>query len=328
MNSSSDFSFIKSTSGSERLDSFVVAELEKEGRSTTRSQLQNLIKRGQVTVDGVVVQKPGITLREGNCVSGVLSEDREFNIAPYDAPLTVLFEDEHLIVVDKPADLVVHPGAGNRDKTLVNVLAHHFGKTVGEFPEPFRPGIVHRLDKDTSGVLVVARTVGVQASLQEQFSNRTVRRNYLALVMTTPRAAREVQRSSSGVIRTMITRDEKQRERMKVSEDKGRSAVTHWAVEENFAYGVLLRLKLETGRTHQIRVHMQHIGSPIVGDQVYGGPDILPRELELLSARFGRQALHAVTLGFEHPVTGESLFFESPVPEDMTLLIERFRDYK
>jgi 23S rRNA pseudouridine1911/1915/1917 synthase len=235
---------------------------------------------------------------------------------PEDIALDVLFEDEHVIVIDKPAGLVVHPGAGNPAGTLVNALLHR-DPSLEMLP---RAGIVHRLDKDTSGVMVVARTLAAHTALVEQLSARQVHRQYLAVVVGAL--------VSGGTANAPIDRHPRDRIRMAVRDD-GREAVTHYRLRERFRAHTLLECRLETGRTHQIRVHMQHLKHPIVGDPLYGGPLKLPRGAapELVDALrgFKRQALHAETLEFAHPVGGEPVRCTAPVPADMLALMQALR---
>jgi 23S rRNA pseudouridine1911/1915/1917 synthase len=221
----------------------------------------------------------------------------------------------------------MHPGAGNRDETLVNALVHRFGEQV-VFLSSGRPGIVHRLDKDTSGVVVVARDVETLNALSAQFAARTVGRAYKALVFSTPRAQRQINLSDRGKVDAAIGRHPTKRTSMAVVKEGGKRAVTNWGVVERMPYGTLIVARLETGRTHQIRVHMNHIHSPVIGDLTYGDFSGLPHELRMNAQRFGRQALHAYRIEFEHPVTKERLSFESPLPEDFRKLIDEFRAWK
>ena len=242
-------------------------------------------------------------------------------------PIKVIFEDQHLLVIDKPAGLVVHPGAGVRGGTLVNALLHHAPsiRTVGGAG---RPGIVHRLDKDTSGLLVVAKTEHAHRALVEAMQRRPVRRTYLALVWGDPR-------SGSGRIETAIGRDPRNRKRMAVVVRGGRPAITHWHVLERFGCAALLEVDLATGRTHQIRVHLAHAGHPVVGDAVYRGRakrqlSLRERERNVADALLGclpRQALHARELAFTHPVTGEERTFTSPIPEDLARALDLLRAF-
>ncbi len=300
----------------------------------SRSRLQALIREGHVAVSGVAVTDPGQKVPGGAAVTldlppPVAAEPQGEAIA-----LQVVYEDESLIVIDKPAGLVVHPAAGHETGTLVNALISHCGASLSGIGGVRRPGIVHRLDKDTSGLLVVAKTDRAHQGLALQFADhgRTgpLERAYLALVWGVP--AR-----THGTVEAALGRSSHNREKMAViSEERGRHAITHWSREEALPPGAkdpvaaLLRCELETGRTHQIRVHMAHIGHPLLGDEVYGSgfrtkaKRLSPAGQEAL-ARLGRQALHAAVLGFEHPVSGETLRFESALPEDMAALLSALR---
>jgi 23S rRNA pseudouridine1911/1915/1917 synthase len=237
---------------------------------------------------------------------------------PESIQLPVVYEDEHLMVINKPAGLVVHPAAGNWQGTLLNALLHH-APSLGELP---RAGIVHRLDKDTSGLLVVAKTMAAQTSLVRQLQARTVKREYRAIVWG------EVWHN--GTLETEIGRHPHARTRMAVTRTGGKPAITHYEVLERFAVHTYLRCRLETGRTHQIRVHMQHMGAPLVGDPVYGLRGILPNQaitptLREALKQFKRQALHATRLGLIHPASGETLEWQAELPDDMKALLEAMR---
>jgi 23S rRNA pseudouridine1911/1915/1917 synthase len=319
-----------------RLDRFLTDKLgaTPDFSGMTRSQVKLLIEGGAVTVDGALVGKAGTALKPGCTVAVTGSPDDPTHLAPYAAPLTVLYEDEVLIVIDKPAGLTMHPGAGNRDQTLVNALVAHFqAASARPTPELFnpehqqaglRPGVVHRLDRDTTGIVVVAKTTGALHHLSRQFAARTVGRGYLALVFSTPRGLRAVNTMDSGTIDAPIGRHPTRRTEMAITPE-GRRAVTHWRVRERFAYGTLLEARLETGRTHQIRVHFTSIGCPLVGDRTYGELSGLPLGLQRAAERFGRQALHAYRLEFEHPTKGTRLAFESAIPADFESLLGAFR---
>ena len=291
----------------------VLAELFPE---FSRSRLAAWIRDGDALLDGRQA-RPRDPVRGGEVVRLAARRQVETTAVPQDIPLRILFEDEHVLVVDKPAGLVVHPGAGNADGTLVNALLHRDPSLAA----PPRAGVVHRLDKDTSGVMVVARTLQAQAALVEQLSARGVHRQYLAVVVGAL--------VSGGTVDAPIDRHPRDRIRMAVRED-GREAVTHYRLRERFRAHTALECRLETGRTHQIRVHMAHARHPIVGDPLYGGPLRLPRGAsEALAAAlrgFGRQALHAETLEFTHPASGEPLRCTAPVPDDMLALLAALRE--
>ncbi|RDZ29586.1 23S rRNA pseudouridine(1911/1915/1917) synthase RluD [Lysobacter silvisoli] len=282
----------------------------------SRSRLAAWIKSGDARLDGREV-RPRDPVRGGETVSLQVTLEAQTHSAPEDIALDVLYEDEHVLVIDKPAGLVVHPGAGNPAGTLVNALLH---RDPGLAALP-RAGIVHRLDKDTSGVMVVARTLPAHTALIEQLSSREVHRQYLAVVVGAL--------VSGGTANAAIDRHPRDRIRMAVRED-GRDAVTHYRLRERFRAHTLLECRLETGRTHQIRVHMQHLKHPIVGDPLYGGPLKLPKGAsdELVEALrgFRRQALHAETLEFAHPIGGAPVRCSAPVPADMRELVRVLRE--
>jgi 23S rRNA pseudouridine1911/1915/1917 synthase len=290
----------------------VLAELFPE---YSRSRLSEWIKSGAALLDGNQA-RPRDPVRGGELVSLQVVLETQSHDAPEDIPLSVLYQDADVIVLDKPAGLVVHPGAGNPGGTLVNALLH-FDPGLAALP---RAGIVHRLDKDTSGVMVVARTLPAHTSLVAQLSERDVHRQYLAIVMGAL--------VSGGSISAPIDRHPRDRVRMAVRED-GRDATTHYRLRERYRAHTALECRLETGRTHQIRVHMQHLKHPILGDPLYGGALKLPKgasdELVAVLRGFRRQALHAETLEFAHPVSGAPVRCTAPVPEDMQQLMRALR---
>lgn len=281
----------------------------------SRSRLQRLIDQGSVLVDGRVRRRRD-RLRGGEEVRLRLAPEPGNACVPQPIALDILFEDEQLLVIDKPAGLVVHPAAGNRDGTLQNALLH-YSPQLDAVP---RAGIVHRLDKDTSGLLVVAKTLRAHKSLVDQLQGRSVYREYQALVQGVPVAG--------GTVDAPIGRDSRRRTRMAVVSG-GRPAVTHYRVRERFEAHTLLSVRLRTGRTHQIRVHMRHIRHPLVGDRSYGGRPRFPRGagVDLIDALqgFPRQALHAAALGCDHPATGAPLHWETPMPADMRGLLSLLR---
>ncbi len=291
----------------------VLAELFPE---FSRSRLAEWIKSGDARLDGATA-RPRDPVRGGQVASLDAVLETQTHALPEDIPLDVLYEDEQVFVLDKPAGLVVHPGAGNPNGTLVNALLFR-DPSLAALP---RAGIVHRLDKDTSGVMVVARTLQAHAALVEQLSARDVHRQYLAVVAGAMVAG--------GTVDAAIDRHPRDRLKMAVRED-GRDAVTHYRLRERFRHHTALECRLETGRTHQIRVHMAHIKYPIVGDPLYGGSLKLPRgaseELVAALRGFRRQALHAETLEFAHPATGEPLRVSAPVPADMRELMRLLRE--
>lgn len=314
--------------GYERLDKLIAASYQDQLGAPSRSQLKQWIEAGRVRVNGSVVTKAGALVAHGAQVEISPPEPSPLHAVPFEFPLEILFEDDALVVLNKPPGISMHPGAGDRERTLVNALVAHWGGMPSGFADKHRPGIVHRLDKDTSGVVVVAKTPAALASLSTQFAHRTIERRYLALVLSTPRGKRTVGSAESGTVETRLGRHPRHRTMMAVVQEGGRLARTEWQVVERFGYGVLVQLRLGTGRTHQIRVHMEHIGSPVIGDQVYGDFSSLPAPLKRAADQCGRQALHAASLAFDHPVTGSRLSFSAPPPADVARLVEFFRSFK
>ncbi|MEQ1952166.1 RluA family pseudouridine synthase [Mesorhizobium sp. CN2-181] len=316
----------------QRLDQWLAAAL---GGDFSRSRLQALIRQGAVRVSGNAVTEPKRKMAAGEEVEIVLPEPEPAEPRGENIPLDILYEDDELIVVNKPAGLVVHPGAGNWTGTLVNALIHHCGDSLSGIGGVRRPGIVHRLDKDTSGIMVAAKTDRAHKALSEAFADHgrdgDLERAYLALVWNIPSR-------TSGAVDAPLGRASDRVRRAVVPEgrDDSRHAVTHYSVLERFgetggcAQAALLECRLETGRTHQIRVHMAHIGHPLVGDRDYGTgfrtkANRLPEPARSIVEGFPRQALHAWLLAFRHPATGEIMHFEKPVPADFARLLETFR---
>lgn len=309
-----------------RVDKFLVLRLEK----SSRNRVQQAADAGCILVNGKPV-KSNYRVKPLDVVSVVMDRPRyELEILPENIPLDIVYEDEHLLVVNKPAGLVVHPGHGNYSGTLVNALAWHFRDNPDYDVSDPRMGLVHRIDKDTSGLLVVAKTPDAKTNLGKQFFNKTTKREYVAVVWGVPDP-------QQGTIVGNVGRNPKDRLQMTVFPDgsQGKHAVTHYEVLENLGYVSVVRCVLETGRTHQIRVHMKHIGHPLLNDARYGGDEILRGERSASYRKFvdncfavcPRQALHARTLGFVHPATGKEIFFSSDVPQDMTAMIDRWRTY-
>lgn len=309
-----------------RLDQWLSAAL---GDDFSRNRIQALIRHGLVAVAGATVKEPGRRLAGGETIEVALPEPEMPEPQGEDIALDILYEDASIIVVNKPAGLVVHPGAGNWTGTLVNALIHHCGKSLSGIGGVRRPGIVHRLDKDTSGVMVAAKTDKAHRILSEAFADHGVtgamRRVYAALVWGVPSRM-------SGVIDAPLGRASDRVRRAVVPAGRGdaRHAVTHFEVRQSFAeMASLVECRLETGRTHQIRVHMAHIGHPVIGDRDYGQAfrtkaNRLPQPLRGLVEAFPRQALHARLLEFMHPETGIAMRFEAPPPDDMRDLLAAF----
>jgi 23S rRNA pseudouridine1911/1915/1917 synthase len=308
-----------------RLDRFLTEQAANPALSRTR--LKHLIETGAVSINGHIITDAGAKLRQGQTIQLTIPPAIAPEPEGEHIPLTIVFEDEHLIIINKPAGLVVHPAAGHEHGTLVNALIAHCGNSLSGIGGVKRPGIVHRLDKDTSGLLVVAKTDAAHHGLSALFADhgRTMdlTRDYIALVWGKP------DRTQGSIIAPLGRHPHHREKQAVVSEDKGREAITHFTLEESFGTPPLIsmvRCALETGRTHQIRVHMAHIGCPIIGDDLYGAGFRTKASLLSDQAKAGltsltRQALHAQSLGFTHPITGENLIFEAPLPEDMEQFI-------
>lgn len=296
-----------------RLDLFISRQLDGE----TRTAVQRLIEAGNILVNGQIA-RPSTKLKGGEEIAIELPEPVEAEPQPEAIPLEVLYEDSELIVINKPAGMVVHPGPGNSSGTLVNALLAHCTDLSGIGGE-LRPGIVHRLDKGTSGVLVAAKSDRAHQGLSAQFHVHSVKRIYQALVFGSPQ-------TDTGKIEGTIGRHPTERLRQSGKAKNGKRAVTRWRVKERYARISLMELRLETGRTHQIRVHMTESGFPLLGDPLYPdggrGNNLADTRLKKMINQLGRQALHARTLGFMHPTTGEYLEFTTEMPEDMRALCE------
>ena len=337
-----------------RLDVYLTDKIA----NATRAKVQRGIREGRVSVNGRVETRPSYGVQPGDELACRIMRPPPIDVEPEDIPLVVIFEDDHLLVIDKPAGMVVHPAYGHRSGTLVNALLHHVGagpiradadavlasadedddeevpglSTVAAGPRfegdpTVRPGLVHRLDRDTTGLMVVAKNDVAHAVLAKQFADRTIRRRYLAIVWGVPDPP-------AGRVETWLGRDPRDRKKVAVvPEGKGKWAATTYELEEPLTHTSVVSFRLETGRTHQIRVHAGHIGHAVLGDRTYGGdrvrygPDTAARRAFLanLLAVLPRQALHAHTLGFRHPATGEDLDFASPMPADMAHVLERLR---
>ncbi|MGV1828767.1 RluA family pseudouridine synthase [Agrobacterium vitis] len=317
-----------------RLDAWLAASL---GGDLSRNRVKALIEQGAVFVNGTAVTEPKRKIKPGDQLVIAMPEPEDPEPKGEDIPLTVLYEDKDLIVLSKPAGLVVHPGAGNWTGTLVNALIYHCGDSLSGIGGVKRPGIVHRLDKETSGVMVVAKNDIAHRHLADQFADHgrsgPLERAYQALVWGRPRGLR-------GTIDAALGRagDRTKRTVKREDTDDAREAITHYQVMERYGekpdatcLASLVECRLETGRTHQIRVHMAHIGHPLIGDPEYGAAfktkaNLLPDAAKAVVNNFHRQALHAYLLAFEHPTTGEVMHFEAAIPDDMETIIRALRD--
>jgi 23S rRNA pseudouridine1911/1915/1917 synthase len=327
----------------ERIDSF----LTRLTSNATRNKVQHAIDNGSVLVNNKMT-KSNYKVRPFDEIQVTILKPPPIELIAEDIPIEIIYEDDDLLIVNKPAGLVTHPGFGNRTGTLINAVLFHVGKSildavsisydedikeddskelngdVGNLPE-LRPGIVHRLDKDTTGIMVVAKNFQSLTNLAQQFANRTIERRYWALAWGKFKL-------DEGMIEGNIARSKSNRKLMAVTREDGKIAITHFKVLERFDYATLLELKLETGRTHQIRVHTKHIGNPLFGDKDYGGDKPIigisnkqkKKIIQMLDS-INRQALHAKTLGFKHPRTKEYMSFNSDLPDDMKYLIEQLR---
>ena len=301
-------------SSGERLDKALAA-----ASGLSRERVKALLGEGRITLGGSAAGQASLKLAAGTAFRISLPEAVPAEAAAQDIPLVIAYEDEHLIVVDKPAGLVVHPAAGNHDGTLVNALLHHCRGQLSGIGGVARPGIVHRIDKDTSGLLVVAKSDVAHEGLARQFADHSIERAYLAVTSGNPMPP-------AGTIRGNIARSNANRKKMALVDDgRGKHAVTHYRTLEVLPGAGLVECRLETGRTHQLRVHLSSIGHALLGDPVYGRT---PAKLRPLLARLGfqRQALHAAELGFIHPVTGERLLFVNELPADMRHLLVELRN--
>lgn len=295
-----------------RLDRALAAQLP----TISRERLKTLVKAGALSVGDTPFRDPAFKVKGDEAYTLTVPAPEEPHNEAQDIPLTIVFEDEHLLVVDKPAGLVVHPAHGNRDGTLVNALLHHCKGRLSGINGVARPGIVHRIDKDTSGLLVVAKTDPAHEGLAKQFADHSIERRYFAIVHGVPTRV-------SGKVDAPLARSSKDRLKVEIVEEgRGKRAVTHWKKLKPLKQAALVECQLETGRTHQVRVHMASIGHPLVGDPVYARGKSNHSQL-LNELDFRRQALHAASLGFVHPVTKDRLSFESALPPDIQELLSR-----
>jgi 23S rRNA pseudouridine1911/1915/1917 synthase len=333
--------FVIAENPPKRLDKAVSRDVP-EAASLSRTRLARLIEAGALTVDGAVVQDAKARIEAGAQVVIEVEEAEDSHIGPEDIPLEIIFEDEDLIVINKPAGMVVHPAPGSPSGTLVNALLHHFGGALSGVGGVKRPGIVHRIDKETSGLLVVAKSDAAHQGLAAQFEKHTVERYYQAICYGVPdgndprlRGIKGASFEAGNILKltTQLARHKTDRQRQAVLFQGGRHAVTRARIVERFGTPpcvALVECWLETGRTHQIRVHMAHAGHGLIGDPTYGGRRKLAAKALGEAAQdavrgFNRQALHAAVLGFVHPITGADMRFEAPLPQDMADLLESLR---
>ncbi len=333
--------FIIAENPPKRLDKAVSRDVPEEA-TLSRTRLARLIDEGALAVDGVVIRDPKARVDAGAVITVTVEEASDSHIGPEDIPLEVIYEDDDLIVINKPAGMVVHPAPGTPSGTLVNALMAHCGENLSGVGGVKRPGIVHRIDKETSGLLVVAKSDAAHQGLAAQFERHTVERYYRSVCYGVPDANDPRLRGVKGAsfepgnilkLTTQLARHKTDRQRQAVLFHGGRHAVTRARIVEPFGtppVAALIECWLETGRTHQIRVHMAHAGHSLIGDPTYGGKRKLP--LKALSEKaiaavqsFPRQALHAAVLGFVHPITEEAMRFEAPLPQDMQDLLEALR---
>jgi 23S rRNA pseudouridine1911/1915/1917 synthase len=314
----------------ERLDLFLTHHIE----NATRTKVQQAIDAGMVLVDGKPV-KSSYKISPGELIHVTVPKPPVPDVLPEEIPLDIRYEDEYLLIINKPAGMVVHPAYANYTGTLVNALLHHCNTNLSTLNTTTRPGIVHRLDKDTSGLMVVAKDDHTHAQLAKQFSSRTIDREYWSIVWG--RFTEEKRKKgdiTSGIIEASLGRSKSDRKKIAVNEE-GKAAITEYTVLEQFEYLSLVKLKLRTGRTHQIRVHLHHIGHPVFGDPTYGGRRIAwggsekkkKEEVQRYLKLINRQALHAKTIGFVHPATKEKMKFDSELPEDMNEMLELLREH-
>lgn len=298
----------------QRLDKALTALLP----DFSRARLQGLIENKHITINGTPAAKANLSVKPGDLLRVHVPDAVPAIPVAQDLPLDIVYEDKDLLVINKAAGIVVHPAAGHGDGTLVNALLAHCGDSLSGINGVKRPGIVHRLDKETSGLLVVAKNDAAHNGLAAQFANHTLARTYLAVVHGLAPA--------NGTIETLIGRDPKNRQRQAVVAKNGKPAVTHYARQQTFVpHASVLECELETGRTHQIRVHMQHIGFPLVGDTTYGKKRGF-KNMPPFMAQFPRQALHARAIRFTHPRTGKNLSFTSPLPDDLQQLLSALQN--
>jgi len=307
-----------------RVDIFI----NKREELISRTRIKNLILKEKLKLNNEIITNPSKKVLIGDKLTLNIPEPEEASLKPYDFKLEIIFEDEDLLIINKPARIIMHPGAGNYDKTIVNALMHYNKDSLSSIGDEHRPGIVHRIDKNTSGLIVIAKNNETHENLSKQFSDHTITRVYQLLVWGKIRP-------SKGKIETFITRSSKNRQLMEVSNSKGKRAITNYKTIEVFENDKtptlsLVECKLETGRTHQIRVHMTHVGNSIVGDDKYKKKykklKNIDMGLESLISKLDRQFLHAKTLGFIHPRTNEEMVFSSILPQELNNLLKMLRN--
>ena len=304
-----------------RLDKFLAAKFN----DITRTQIKKIIISKNLSINNKIVSSPSQKVRIGDKISFSISENKNEYIKPEKIKIDIVYEDNDLIVLDKPSGIVVHPGAGNKSGTLVNGLVYHYNKNLSDLNGIYRPGIVHRIDKETSGLIVVAKNNFSHAKLAKQFSDHTIKRKYLALIWG-------VLRPLKGKIITLISRSKKNRQLMSVSEISGKKAITNYKTLKVFANDEIPKISLvecvlETGRTHQIRVHLSHKGNGLIGDKKYGKQKKMKfkkinKKVEEVLKSFNRQALHAQNLGFTHPSKNRQIEFGSKLPQDFKKILD------
>jgi len=302
--------------------------IKQRNELISRTRIKNLILKGKLKLNNEIIKSPSKKVLTGDELSLNIPEPEEASLKPYNFKLEIIHEDENLLIINKPAGIIMHPGAGNYDKTIVNALMHYDKDSLSTIGDELRPGIVHRIDKNTSGLVVIAKNNETHEHLSKQFSDHTITRVYQLLIWGKLRP-------SSGRIETYITRSSKNRQLMEVSQSKGKQAITNYKTIETFENDKtptlsLVECKLETGRTHQIRVHMTHMGNSIVGDDKYKKKykklKNIDMGLESLISKLNRQFLHAKTLGFIHPKTDEEMVFSSILPQELNNLLKTLRN--
>ncbi len=304
--------------------------INKREESISRTRVKNLILKEKLILNNEIIKDPSKKVNTGDKLNLLIPEPKKASLKPYAYKLDIIYEDKDLLVINKPAGIVMHPGAGNYDKTIVNALIHHDKDSLSTIGDELRPGIVHRIDKNTSGLVVIAKNNETHENLSKQFSDHTIIREYQLLIWGKLKP-------SSGKIETLISRSSKNRQLMEVSRSKGKRAITNYKTLEVFENDKtptfsLVECKLETGRTHQIRVHMTHLGNNIVGDDKYKKKYKKIRNIDLLLEgvilKLNRQFLHAKTLGFVHPKTNEEMIFSSNLPNELNDLLKMLKNTK